>query len=66
MFIKNEFNIGQEVYLKTDSDQKLRLVTSINIRSGRISYELSCGETNSWHDDFEITLDKDIVRQTTN
>ena len=66
MLIDNKYEIKQEVYLKTDSDQHLRIITSINIRQGRISYELSCGQNTSWHDDFEITKERDLVRTTSN
>lgn len=66
MVIDNTYNLGQEVFLKTDADQHTRLVTSINIRKGRITYELSYGASTSWHDDFEITEEKNIIKSTSN
>jgi hypothetical protein len=66
MLIDNKFNIGDEVYLKTDADQNCRLVTGLNIRSSIISYDLNCGVTESTHYDFEITVEKDVLKTTTN
>ena len=66
MVIDNKYDLDQEVFLKTDIDQYSRLVTSINMRKGRITYELSCGVSTSWHDDFEITTEKNVLKTTTN
>ncbi len=59
-----KFRIGQTVYLRTDADQLERLVTGINIRPGGISYALASGTNESYHYDFEITLDRDIIKAT--
>lgn len=66
MVIDNLFEISQEVYLKTDPEQNTRLVTSINIRKGRMIYELSFGASTSWHEDFEISVEKDVLKTTSN
>jgi len=66
MLIDNKFNIGDEVYLKTDSDQSCRLVTGLTVRATSISYELSCGTSASDHYDFEITSEVDVLKTTTN
>lgn len=66
MLIDLDFNIAQEVYLKTDSDQKKRLVIGIVIRDRSIMYDLACGDRSSWHYDFEITSDKDVLITTNN
>lgn len=55
MIIDNEFDINQEVFLKTDVEQSLRLVTAITIRQEAVVYELSCGVMSSWHSPFEIS-----------
>jgi len=57
-----KFDIGQTVYLKTDINQLERLVTGINIRPDGITYTLVNGSDESYHYDFEITLDRDIVK----
>jgi hypothetical protein len=67
MVIDNKFNIGQEVYLKTDTDQRLRIVTAIIVRPDSCySYELTCGTDSRWHYDFEITAEKNVLITTTN
>lgn len=58
------FNIGASVYLKTDDEQRERLVTGINIRENGISYAVAYGVEESWHYAFEITKEKDVVKAT--
>jgi len=58
------FDIGDSVYLRTDSEQAERLVTGINIRESGISYAVTCGTTESWHYAFEITKERDIIKAT--
>ncbi len=56
MVIDNKHNFGDEVYLKTDNEQLLRIVTAINSHPyGQIIYVLVCGSTVSDHYDFEIS-----------
>lgn len=64
LIIGTAFDLEDRVYLITDPDQKLRLVTAICQRVGRVSYELSCGTSTSWHDAFEISTEKDIITST--
>ena len=59
-----ELEIGQEVYLKTDPDQKQRIITGICIRKGNISYIMMCETMESWHYAFEITTERDVVKAT--
>ena len=61
MIIDNEFDIKQVVYLKTDIEQKPRIVTGLLVSETSIVYELSCAEDscNSFH--FEISDVKDIL-----
>lgn len=66
MLIDNKFNIGDKVYLETDADQKCRIVTGINIRATSITYALCCDVTESWHYDFEINAEKDVLKTSTN
>lgn len=66
MVLDSKFDFGQEVFLKTDIDQKMRIVTGICIRpNGWISYELSCGTESRWHNDFEISTEKNVVITST-
>ena len=62
MVIDNKFDIGQEVYLKTDTDQRMRIVSAIIVRPGNCySYELACGTDSRWHYDFEISTEKNVL-----
>lgn len=58
-----EFEIGEIVYLKTDIEQRERIVTGIMQRPESISYYLSINENESCHYSIEITRYKDILKQ---
>lgn len=58
------FDIGDSVYLKTDPEQAERLVTGINIRQNGISYALSHLTNESYHYNFEISKERDIIKTT--
>lgn len=58
------FELGDIVYLKTDSEQLERMITGVCLREkGLISYEISCGERCGWHYGFEITTEKDVLKK---
>lgn len=65
MIIENKYNIGDSVYLKTDTDQNERIVSGLLIRKTHLIYYLVCGTNESAHYDFEITVDKDVLKTTT-
>lgn len=58
------FDVGAVVYLKTDEDQKKRIVYSIEIKQTGVLYGLAQGNTTSWHFDFEISETADIKLKT--
>lgn len=60
------FTIGDGVYLKTDPEQVMRIVTGINIRMSGVTYCLAYCTSDSWHYEIEITLNRDIVKATSN
>lgn len=63
MVIKNEFEIGQIVYLKTDIEQLSRIITGINVNgNNNILYRLVAGINETYHYGIEISSEKDIVR----
>jgi hypothetical protein len=64
--IDNKFELGQIVFLKTDTDQKERIVTGFCVRQYGQSYELMQGNAGSWHSDFEISTEKNVLMTTTN
>lgn len=66
MIIENEYNIGDSVYLKTDNDQNERIVSGVLIRKTHILYYLVCGTNESAHYDFELTVNKDVLKTTSN
>jgi hypothetical protein len=66
MKIHNFFELGQFVYLKTDVEQKRRIVTAIIIRPSDVLYELACGTEVSSHYNFEISDTSDIMITSNN
>lgn len=56
MTIETVFNIGEEVYLRTDPELNPRLVVGIMVKGqGHIEYQLAQGTVFSWHVEQEIT-----------
>jgi len=66
MVVDNKFELKQIVYLKTDVEQKARIVTGFVVRETAIVYELSCGVEVCNNYDFEISDEKDVLIATTN
>lgn len=62
MNIKTEFSLGDLVYLKTDTDQKQRMVTKISITPAGIYYDINCGVEDSSHYSLEMTTEKDWTK----
>lgn len=61
--IEISHDVGDIVYLKTDSEQRERMVTGITIRPIGITYKLSCGEYDeTTHYEIELTNTKDILK----
>lgn len=58
--------IGDIVFLKTDPDQRARIVIGIFIRPNGKSYYLSCGVEESFHYEIEMSTEPDIVFKTGN
>lgn len=61
IMIDTSYEIGDTVYLKTDRDQQPRIVTGFCVRSTGITVALACGSAESWHYDFEITIEKNVL-----
>ena len=61
MLIDNKHEIGDIVFLATDEEQLERFVTGLSIRPNSISYMLSCGSNESFHYDFEITSERNVL-----
>jgi hypothetical protein len=61
MIIDNEYEIGDSVYLKTDTEQKRRMVTGLFILPNTLQYRLSCESTESYHYSIEISSEKSYL-----
>jgi hypothetical protein len=66
MLIDSKFKIGDTVFLKSDYEQSERLLTGLSVRQNGVTYGLSCGTVESWHYDFEITVEKNVMKSTMN
>ena len=62
MVIDNKYDIGNIVYLVTDTDQSPRMITAITVcRNAELVYELYCGTVSSRHYDFEMSTEKTVM-----
>jgi hypothetical protein len=61
MKIDNKFELEQSVFLITDTDQLLRIVTGIQIYKNGLLYRLAAGVSESWHYDYEIATTKNFL-----
>jgi hypothetical protein len=64
MIIKCQYNLGDFVYLKTDADQKKRMVKQICVSNKGIECNLVCGTENTWHSEFEISAEINVLAKT--
>jgi hypothetical protein len=56
MNINNKFNIGDMVYIKTDTEQRPNIIIAITIYSDEyITYKLNSNDTCSDYRDYEIS-----------
>jgi len=55
-----KYKIEDVVFLITDNDQLLRIITGIQISKTGTIYRLAQGTTDSWHYDFEIATTKNF------
>ena len=61
MVIDNKFEIGQTVFINTDSDQSKRVITAISILPGSLLlYDVCCGALVSKHYEFELSDNENI------
>ena len=61
MNINNKFKLQQCVFLITDTEQLIRIVTGIQISNNGLLYRLACGVTDSWHFEYEIAEQKNYL-----
>ena len=61
MRIDNKFNIGDYVYIVTDLEQNVGVVTSIMITQGDIIYFVSRNNTTERFYDFELSSEENKI-----
>lgn len=57
-FTKKDFSIGDEVYLKTDSQQQKRIVIAYIIYKEDLMYRIICNDYITEHFGYELTSEK--------
>ena len=62
--IESQYELGDMVYLKTDDEQKKRIVKQICLSSKGMEYNLVNCTTSTWHSDFEISAEANILVKT--
>ena len=65
MTIQTEHDLGAILYLRTDSDQKERMLIQILHGFGGTTYRLVCGTEDSYHYPMEVSTERDILKATT-
>lgn len=65
MIIETKFEIGSMVYLKSDKDQTARIINELLVSRNGIMYRLMAGSSGSWHYDYEITEDVNVLTTST-
>ena len=61
MTIHPEFKLGQKVYIVTDPEQFVRIITKYIITENSIEYEVAMGMMTVICQHFEISEDKNIL-----
>lgn len=66
MILETQYNFGDIVYLKTDSDQKERMITGFKLRPAGTLIIVQCGTYETEHYEIELTSEKNVLITTTN
>lgn len=62
MVIDNKYELGEILFLKTDSEQRKRICTAIVVcPDNSFLYELTCDTQSNRHYDFEISREMDLA-----
>lgn len=59
--LDNKYEIGDTVYLKTDTDQLPRMVYCFMVYRNEILYKVACGTAISEHYDFELSTERSVL-----
>tara|TARA_R110001606_G_scaffold141208_1_gene280353 strand:+ start:753 stop:956 length:204 start_codon:yes stop_codon:yes gene_type:complete len=66
MVIENDYKITDTVYLKTDTEQKKRIVAGILVRDTHLVYYLRCGNDETSHYNYEVSKEIDVLITSSN
>ena len=58
LLVNVDFQFGDEVYIKTDLEQRLGIVTAVQLRQGSVAYEISRDLVITWVHSFEMSVEK--------
>lgn len=64
ILLESKYELGQIVYLKTDPDQKKRMVKQICFSCKGMEYNLIHGTESTWHADFELDVESNVLVKT--
>lgn len=64
MMIQCDYDLGDIVYLTTDSDQLQRIIIGLTVRPGAIIYDLQNGTNMSSHYEMEFCKERNIILTT--
>lgn len=59
-----EYSFGDSVYIKTDPNQMEHQITGFTVRPAGILYGCSVNGDESWHYNFELSNEQDMVKKT--
>lgn len=59
--VQNEFDVKQRVYLVTDPDQNVCIVTAIIVLDKEVMYRVTSFEGEDDYYAFEISADKSVI-----
>ena len=67
MSFNPKFKLGQKIFVVTDCDQIPHQVTGITQRSeAEYVYGITLYTRETWHRDFELSIEQDMVLKTSN
>lgn len=62
MKFESKYDLGQIVYLKTDIDQRERIITQIKFDPTGCIYKLALCTEETYHFDIEISTQRNIIK----
>lgn len=62
MNVNNKYQISENVFIKTDTDQTQRIIVAILVDINGFRYEVKYSNIESWHYEFELSTDKDYSK----